>query len=73
MQQEFESILERCFPKLDGRYQKVLNMRSVGMKYDEIASRLDVKENTVATWVSRGIRDLARCVNKRIYRTNKEG
>ena len=30
-----------------------------------IALRLGVSENTVATWVSRGIRTLAQCVRRR--------
>jgi DNA-directed RNA polymerase specialized sigma24 family protein len=36
------------------------------LKYGEIASRLAVNENTVATWVSRGIRELGREVRKRL-------
>lgn len=68
MRREFESILGECFPKLDSRYRSVLRMRGTGMKYDEIASRLREKENTIATWMSRGIRDLARCVGRRTRR-----
>ncbi|HJT68986.1 MAG TPA: sigma factor-like helix-turn-helix DNA-binding protein [Terriglobales bacterium] len=72
IRQERELMLSRCFPKLDALYQSVLRMRSAGMRYQEIASRLGVNENTVATWVSRGIRDLARCVQKRMYRSFEE-
>jgi DNA-directed RNA polymerase specialized sigma24 family protein len=40
-------------------------MRANGLKYGDIALRMGVSENTVATWVSRGIRTLAQCVRKR--------
>jgi DNA-directed RNA polymerase specialized sigma24 family protein len=36
------------------------------MKYGDIAQRLGVSENTVATWVSRGIRTLAQSVRRRM-------
>ena len=65
LQRELESILSECFPKLDSEYQAVLRLRGAGMKYDEIAARLGQKENTIATWLSRGIRDLAGCVKRR--------
>jgi len=68
MQREHDAILGECFPKLDSRYRSVLRMRGAGMKYDEIAHRLGLKENTVATWISRGIRDLAQCVQRRTRR-----
>jgi DNA-directed RNA polymerase specialized sigma24 family protein len=41
-------------------------MRVEGLKYGEIASRLGVNENTVATWISRGIRELGRHVRQRL-------
>lgn len=65
IQAELDQIVRECFPRLDGEYRRVLKMRVDGLKYAEIAGRLGVSENTVATWVSRGIRDLARCVRKR--------
>jgi RNA polymerase sigma factor (sigma-70 family) len=65
LERELESILSGCFPKLDLQYRTVLRMRGAGMKYQEIASRLGEKENTIATWLSRAIRDLARCVSRR--------
>jgi RNA polymerase sigma factor (sigma-70 family) len=43
---------------LGDRYRRVLEMRAHGMKYGEIAGLLGVSENTVATWVSRGVRRL---------------
>jgi DNA-directed RNA polymerase specialized sigma24 family protein len=36
------------------------------LKYGEIASRMGVNENTVATWISRGIRELGRHVRQRL-------
>jgi DNA-directed RNA polymerase specialized sigma24 family protein len=36
-----------------------------GLKYGQIARRLGVNENTVATWVSRAIRELGRRIRKR--------
>jgi RNA polymerase sigma factor (sigma-70 family) len=65
IQQELQAIVADCFPRLDREYRTVLTMRLDGLKYSEIAIRLHVNENTVATWVSRGIRELARCVQKR--------
>ena len=55
-----------CFPKLDREHRQVLTMRVDGLKYGEIASRLGVNENTVATWISRGIRELGRHVRQRL-------
>jgi len=68
VQEELEGIVRKCFPRLDQEYRRVLRMRVEGMKYVDIASRLGVSENTVATWVSRGIRELARCVRRRSRR-----
>jgi RNA polymerase sigma factor (sigma-70 family) len=73
MQQELEAIVSGCLPRLDSQYRAVLRMRTAGISYEEIASRLKVKENTVATWVSRAVRDVARCVKKRMYRRYQEG
>jgi RNA polymerase sigma factor (sigma-70 family) len=65
IRKELESIVVDCLPRLDRDYRTVLKMRANGLKYDEIATRLGVNENTVATWVSRGIRDLAQKVRDR--------
>ena len=67
LQQELESIVSECFPKLDTGYQAVLRLRGSGLKYHEIASRLGEKENTIATWLTRALRDLANCVRRRTY------
>jgi RNA polymerase sigma factor (sigma-70 family) len=66
LEQELRAIVVDCFPKLEREQRQVLTMRVNGLKYGEIASRLGVNENTVATWVSRGIRELGRSVRKRM-------
>ena len=66
LQTELEEIVSECLPKLDREYRMVLKMRAEGIKYDDIARRLGVNENTVATWVSRAIRDLGDRVRKRM-------
>jgi RNA polymerase sigma factor (sigma-70 family) len=65
IQKELQKIVLECLPALDADYQRVLKMRANGLKYGDIALRMGVSENTVATWVSRGIRTLAQCVRKR--------
>jgi RNA polymerase sigma factor (sigma-70 family) len=65
IQRELQQIVVECMPALDADYQRVLKMRANGLKYGDIAQRLGVSENTVATWVSRGIRTLAQCVRRR--------
>jgi RNA polymerase sigma factor (sigma-70 family) len=66
MDREMQGIVVESFGKLDSEYRRVLSMRVDGLKYGEIARRLGVNENTVATWVSRGIRDLAQRVRRRV-------
>lgn len=65
IEQELRAIVVDCFPKLEREQRQALTMRVDGLKYGEIASRLQVNENTVATWVSRGIRELGRQVRRR--------
>lgn len=66
IRKELHGIVRECFPALDREYRSVLTMRVKGLKYRDIALRLGVSENTVATWVSRGIRDLAQRVRRRM-------
>jgi RNA polymerase sigma factor (sigma-70 family) len=68
IQRELEEIVVECLPALDSEYREVLKMRADGLKYGEIALQMGVSENTVATWVSRGIRTLAQCVRRRTQR-----
>jgi RNA polymerase sigma factor (sigma-70 family) len=65
IQRELQQIVIECLPALDADYRRVLKMRANGLKYGDIAVQLGVSENTVATWVSRGIRTLAQCVRRR--------
>jgi RNA polymerase sigma factor (sigma-70 family) len=66
IEKELHAIVVDCFPKLEREQRQVLTMRVDGLKYGEIASRLGVNENTVATWVSRSIRELGRQVRRRL-------
>jgi RNA polymerase sigma factor (sigma-70 family) len=68
IRREMQEIVVECLPALDSEYRQVLSLRASGLKYDEIAVRLGVNENTVATWVSRGIRTLAQYVRRRADR-----
>jgi len=63
---ELHAIVVECFPKIERSHRQALTLRADGLKYGEIAFRLGVNENTVATWVSRGIRELGRHVRKRL-------
>jgi RNA polymerase sigma factor (sigma-70 family) len=72
IRKELEAIVVDCLPALDREYRAVLKMRANGLKYGEIAMRLGVNENTVATWVSRGIRTLARRVRNRMHDTGRD-
>ena len=65
LRKELRGIVANCFPALAQEYRTVLKMRAQGLKYGDIAIRLGISENTVATWVSRGIRELAQCVRRR--------
>jgi len=65
IKKELQQIVVECLPALDPDYRAVLKMRAQGLKYEEIAARLGTNENTVATWVSRGIKTLGQCVRRR--------
>jgi len=65
IREEMRQIVVECLPALEPEYRAVLKMRAKGAKYEEIALRLGTNENTVATWVSRGIKSLSQCVRKR--------
>jgi|SRR5581483_332719 len=66
IQQETRAIVADCFAALDHDHRDVLRLRMDGLKYGEIARRMGVNENTVATRVSRGIRELSRRIHKRM-------
>lgn len=66
VEQETRTLVNDCFSTLDREYRDVLRLRMDGMKYGEIARKLGVNENTVATWVSRGIRELGRRIRSHL-------
>jgi len=70
IRREIQGIVAEALPKLAPDYRVVLKMRVNGMKYSEIADRLGVNENTVATWVSRGIRELGQHIRRRTARAH---
>jgi RNA polymerase sigma factor (sigma-70 family) len=69
IQRETRAIVTDCFSNLDRDHRDVLTLRMDGLRYGEIARRVGVNENTVATRISRGIRELGRRVRKRMGRT----
>jgi RNA polymerase sigma factor (sigma-70 family) len=66
LDRETRAIVEECFAALGHEYRTVLEMRLDGLKYGEIARRTGANENTVVTRVSRGIRELAGKIRKRM-------
>ena len=66
IQRETSAIMANCFATLDRDHRNVLTLRMDGLKYGEIARRMGVNENTVATWVSRGMRELGRRIRKQV-------
>ena len=63
---ELQTIVRDCLAGLNDEYRGVLLLRANGLKYTEIATRLGVNENTVATWVRRGTRAVAQRVRERM-------
>jgi RNA polymerase sigma factor (sigma-70 family) len=63
---EMKTIVHECLGTLDDHYRDVLVMRARGFKYAEIATRLGVNENTVATWVRRATKAAAQMVRQRM-------
>jgi RNA polymerase sigma factor (sigma-70 family) len=64
IQSELRDIVSNCLPRLEREQREVIRMRMEGLTYSEIAARLRVNENTVATWIARGTRWLAQCVRR---------
>ena len=58
--------VHRGLLRLSRPHREVLTLRMDGLKYGEIARRMGINENTVATWVSRGIHELGRRIRKRM-------
>jgi RNA polymerase sigma factor (sigma-70 family) len=64
---QLQGIVRECLSALDGNYRRVLVLRASGLKYAEIATRLGVSENTVATWIRRATREVAQQVRQRTH------
>ena len=62
---ELRDIVRECLTSLKADQRRVLLLRAQGLKYDQIATRLGVSGNTVATWVRRGTQAVARLVDER--------
>ena len=60
------SIVRECLAELGDDHRTVLMLRISGLKYADIAARLGVSENTVATWVRRGILTATQRIRARI-------
>ena len=71
IQRETRAIVTDCFSTLDRDHRDVLTLRMDGLQYGEIARRLGVNENTVATRLSRGIRELGRRIRRRMDRRHE--
>ena len=60
-------IAQNCLSDLDNETQKsVLTLFSEGLKYDEIASRLDIPVGTVKSSLLRARTKVADCIRKRL-------
>ena len=58
-QQELERILFNCLDQLPGDQRSVIIMKEYeGMKFREIAEVLNTSENTIKTWLYRGLKQL---------------
>jgi len=66
IEDQLQAIVRECLASLDEDYRTVLVLRTMGLKYSEIAARLGVSENTVATWVRRGTRAVAQQIRERL-------
>jgi RNA polymerase sigma factor (sigma-70 family) len=60
------AIVHECLMQLNGDQRAAWLLRLQGARYEEIARRLGVNENTVATWLRRGTQELVRRVQEQI-------
>jgi hypothetical protein len=63
---ELHAIVQDGLRTLSADHRSALLLRLHGTKYGEIAARLGVNENTVATWIRRGSRTLVDHVRRRM-------
>ena len=59
-------LVRDCLKQLSADYRSALILRWSGAKYADIAERLGVNENTVATWLRRGAVELTELVRDRM-------
>jgi RNA polymerase sigma factor (sigma-70 family) len=60
------SIVEECLSRLNADHRRALSLRMEGANYADIAARLGVNINTVATWLRRGSLELVEQVRARL-------
>jgi DNA-directed RNA polymerase specialized sigma24 family protein len=63
---QLQTIVRESLSSLSEEYRTVLTLRMRGLKYADIAARLGVNENTVATWVRRGTQAAVQQVRDRM-------
>lgn len=66
---ELHDIVRQALATLSADHRSAVLLRLQGTKYADIAERLGVNENTVATWVRRGSRALVDQVHRRMHVT----
>jgi len=66
MEAEMRGIVQEALSTLNADHRSALVLRLEGTKYTDIANRLGVNENTVATWVRRGSRALVEQIQHRL-------
>ena len=63
---QLHALVRECLKQLSADYRTALLLRWNGEKYSDIAARLGVNENTVATWLRRGVQELTELVRDRL-------
>jgi RNA polymerase sigma factor (sigma-70 family) len=63
---ELRDIVRQALSTLNADQRSAVLLRLQGRKYADIAKRLGVNENTVATWIRRGSRALVDSVHRRM-------
>ena len=63
---QLRALVHECLHELNEDYRSALRLRWDGASYGDIAARLRVNENTVATWLRRGTLELTERVRDRM-------